>query len=196
MGLSWGHVNWETSRIEITDVKRGRTRIIPIFEELRPHLEAARSEAPEGAVYIIPSFQGPGANTRTRLLWTIKRAGLTPWVRPWQSLFSSRETELANTYPIQVVTAWIGNSIAVAKVHYLQVTDDHFKAAMGDQGGANMVQTLSDGADMVQSTRASKSTNTEKTVMSESDQAPESIKVPHKGFEPLFPSGKPDVLGH
>jgi hypothetical protein len=47
----------------------------------------------------------------------------------WQNLRSSRETELADQYPIQVVTAWIGNSIAVAKKHYLQVTDDHFKKA-------------------------------------------------------------------
>jgi len=35
----------------------------------------------------------------------------------------------------------LGNSVAVAKQHYLQVTDSHFEAAIGsenDQGGARV----------------------------------------------------------
>ena len=55
---------------------------------------------------------------------------------------------MADRFPIQVVTAWIGNSVAVAKKHYLQVTDNHFETAAGGAGGgagggasgANMVQ--------------------------------------------------------
>ena len=44
-------------------------------------------------------------------------------------LRSTRETELAEQFPIHVVCAWLGNSQAVAKKHYLQVTDEHFKQA-------------------------------------------------------------------
>jgi hypothetical protein len=42
---------------------------------------------------------------------------------------STRETELAETYPIQVVCDWIGNTAAVAAKHYLQVTDEHYRQA-------------------------------------------------------------------
>ena len=43
---------------------------------------------------------------------------------------SSRETELAETFPTHVVCAWIGNSEPIAAKHYLQVTDDHFAQAV------------------------------------------------------------------
>ena len=33
----------------------------------------------------------------------IRRAGLTPWPKPFQNLRSTRETELAETYPLHVV---------------------------------------------------------------------------------------------
>ena len=66
-------------------------------------------------------------NLRTRLQWIIKRAGLKPWPKLWQNLRSTRETELADQFPAHVAAAWIGNSVAVAVKHYLQVTEDHFK---------------------------------------------------------------------
>lgn len=100
VGLKWGHVNWEASRIEITDVKRKQTRIIPIFAELRPYLDACWDDAEDDAVFITPSYRSSDANLRTRLLRTVNRAGLTPWGKPWQNLRSSRETELADQYPI------------------------------------------------------------------------------------------------
>ena len=45
---------------------------------------------------------------------------------------ASRETELVQTYPLHVVTAWIGNSARVAAKHYLQVTDADFERAAAD----------------------------------------------------------------
>ena len=41
-------------------------------------------------------------------------------------------------FPIQVVTAWMGNTPTIALKHYLQVTDQHFQAA--SEGGADAVQ--------------------------------------------------------
>lgn len=35
-------------------------------------------------------------------------------------------------FPAHVVCAWIGNSEAVARKHYLQLTDDHFAKAVGE----------------------------------------------------------------
>jgi hypothetical protein len=56
----------------------------------------------------------------------IRKAGLTPWPKLFQNLRSTRETELAESYPIHVVCKWIGNRQAVAREHYLQLTDEHF----------------------------------------------------------------------
>ncbi len=40
------------------------------------------------------------------------------------------------THPAHVVCAWIGNSEAVARRHYLQVTDDHSEKAIRGDGEA------------------------------------------------------------
>ena len=47
----------------------------------------------------------------------------------FQNLRSTRETELAEQYPMHVICSWIGNTQAVAIEHYLQVTDEHFEQA-------------------------------------------------------------------
>lgn len=78
---------------------------------------------------------------RTRFERIIQRAGLNPWPRLFQNLRSSRETELAERYPIQVVVAWLGNSDPVAKKHYLQVTADHFGKAIECSALQNPVQS-------------------------------------------------------
>jgi hypothetical protein len=44
---------------------------------------------------------------------------------------STRETELAEEFPMHVVCKWMGNSQPVAAKHYLQVTDEHFQRAAG-----------------------------------------------------------------
>ena len=43
---------------------------------------------------------------------------------------SSRETELVETYPVHVVTAWLGNTASVAGKHYLQTTEEHLDKAV------------------------------------------------------------------
>jgi hypothetical protein len=60
----------------------------------------------------------------------IRRAGLGPWPKLFQNHRSTRETGLAETYPIQVVCDWIGNTAAVAAKHYLQVTDEYYSQAV------------------------------------------------------------------
>ena len=70
------------------------------------------------------------ANLRTRLWKTIKRVGLTPWPRLFHNMRASRETELVAQFPIQVVTAWLGNTPTIAMQHYLQVRDSDYEAAI------------------------------------------------------------------
>ncbi len=62
---------------------------------------------------------------------------MKPWPKLFHNLRASRETELAESFPLHVVCAWIGNSQPIAAKHYLQVTDEHFERAVGaDAGGA------------------------------------------------------------
>jgi len=141
LSLRWRDVDWERSRITVRSPKTerhegGESRQIPIFPELRPYLEEVWEQAEPGTVYVITRYRDNNANLRTQLERIIRRAGLTPWPKPFQNLRSTRETELAEDYPVHVVCAWIGNPQAVATKHYLQVRDEDFERAATAGGAA------------------------------------------------------------
>lgn len=136
LSLKWADVDWEHNRVLVHSPKTehhpgGESRLIPLFPELREQLEALLldDQAPEGAEFVITRYRQNNCNLRTQLERIIKRAGLKPWPKLFQNLRSTRETELAESFPLHVVTAWIGNTEQVAAKHYLQITDDHFKRA-------------------------------------------------------------------
>ena len=141
LGLRWGDIDWERGRITVHSPKTehhkgGATRQIPIFPELRPWLEEVWEQAEPGTEYVITRYRDANSNLRTQLERIIRKAGLNPWPKLFQNLRSTRETELAETYPIQVVCEWIGNTAAVAAKHYLQVTDEHYRQALEATKGA------------------------------------------------------------
>jgi hypothetical protein len=115
-------------------------RWVPIFPELRPYLEEAFAQAPEGAVFVLGRYRDAAANQlyRKHLLRILRRAGVSPWPKLFHNLRASRETELAAEYPLHVVCAWIGNSAPIAAKHYLQVTDADFERAA--KSGAEALQ--------------------------------------------------------
>ena len=148
LSLRWHDVLWDTDRIVVTSPKTEHhagkaSRMIPLFPELRTILDEAFDLAPDGAVYVVDekfrkSAMRPAgwmnANLRTTFEKIVKRAGLTPWPRLFHNLRASRETELVEKYPVQVVTSWLGNTPSVAMRHYLMTTEEHFEAAVkGDQ---------------------------------------------------------------
>ncbi|MBI1826632.1 MAG: hypothetical protein HY287_13425 [Planctomycetes bacterium] len=113
------------------------SRVIPPFPELRSILMEAFDAAPDGAEFVIDerfrrAAMGPSgwqnANLRTTFGKIVRRAGLTPWPRLFHNLGASRETELVESYPVQVVTGCLGNTPAVAMPDYLMTTDAHFDA--------------------------------------------------------------------
>jgi len=106
--------------------------MLPLFPELRPLLLEAFEQAAPGTEYVITRCRDASANLRTHLQRIIRKAGLTPWPKLFHNLRASRQTELAEKYPIHVVCQWIGNSRAVAQEHYLQVTDAHFAQASAE----------------------------------------------------------------
>ena len=132
--LRWSDVDWERSRVRIRSPKKesdesAGERVIPLFPELRPHLEEAWELAQEGATDVITRYRNDSTNLRTTLRKIIRRAGLTPWERPSQNLRLTRQTELAAIFPLHIVCAWLGNTTAVAAEHYLQVTDQDYENA-------------------------------------------------------------------
>ncbi len=134
LALKWSDVDWENERVRVPSPKtagQGKpSRVIPLFPELRPLLLAAFEAAEEGAEYVITQYRRSDANLGTQAHRIIRKAGLEPWPKTFQNLRSTRETELADEFPIQVVCAWIGNSQPVAMQHYLQLTEDHFARAV------------------------------------------------------------------
>ncbi len=78
---------------------------------------------------IITRYRDRNSNLRTQLERIIRKADLNPWPKLFQNLRATRETELAEEFPIHVVCDWIGNTQAVATKHYLQTTDEHFARA-------------------------------------------------------------------
>jgi integrase len=138
LALTWSDVDWERSRFLVRSSKTehhedGGMRWVPLFPELRPFLEEAFDLAPPGTVHVIGRYRDTNANLRTQMMRIIRRAGETPWPKLFHNLRASRETELAERFPMHVVTDWIGNSALIAAKHYLQVTDNHFEeAAHGD----------------------------------------------------------------
>lgn len=84
---------------------------------------------------VVTSDSTADQNLQTTFVKIIKRAGLKPWVKPFQNLRSTRETELMEIYPSHVVVSWFGHSEKVARQHYLQTADAHFEQAVANLGG-------------------------------------------------------------
>lgn len=139
LALTWADVDWAGNRILVRSAKTeghdGRAyRYVPLFPELLPHLREAFERAEPGATWVVSRYRDRNCNLRTHLRRIIRRAGLAPWPRLFHNLRSSRQTELAERFPIHVVCAWLGNTRAVASDHYLQVTPEHFDAAAAGVG--------------------------------------------------------------
>ncbi|MBI1311903.1 tyrosine-type recombinase/integrase [bacterium] len=115
VGLRWGDIQWSENRMVVTSPKTehyagGESRVVPLFPELRPHLEEAFERATPGAEFVLTKCRDIDKNLRTHLLRIIRKVGLSPWPKLFQNLRSTRETELAEDFPLHVVCAWIGNS--------------------------------------------------------------------------------------
>ncbi len=145
LALRLDDIDWANDRINVrspkTEHHEGKdSRWIPLFPELRPWLLEVAEQAEPGAEYVITSYRDDSVNLRTGLLRILKRAGVKVWPKLFQNLRSTRETELAETFPMHVVCGWIGNSQPVAMKHYLQTTDEHFRQAV-----QNPVQQTAEG---------------------------------------------------
>jgi integrase len=134
LALKWSDVDWDRNRLRVPSPKTEHiegheSRIIPLFPELRGPLLEVFEQAEPGVEHVITRYRDGNQNLRTHFERIIRRAGLEPWPKLFHNLRATRQTGLAETFPIHVVCKWIGNSAVVAKEHYLQVTDSHFRQA-------------------------------------------------------------------
>ena len=133
LALTWADVDWERDRFMVRAAKTehhdGGARVVPIFAELRPYLQDAFDQAEPGQVYAVVRYRDINQNLRTQFERIITKAGLTAWPKLFQNLRATRETELAQTFPLHVVCRWMGNTATVAAKHYLNVTEKDFDKA-------------------------------------------------------------------
>ena len=182
--LRWSDVNWARNRITIKVPKKAhldghQTRVIPIFPELRPFLEKAFEEAEEGEEYVVPLARRTG-NLRTHALRIIEKAGVSVWPRVFQNLRASRENELMQYEPAYKVEAWIGHTAAVARDHYLKVTDEDYDRASG-----KAAQNPAHSASVRRRQGPSQETESKENPVKASNRK---NPIPPAGFEPATPA--------
>lgn len=188
LALRWGDIDWDRDRLLVHSPKlehcrnKGK-RWVPLFPELREHLDYLYHSTPERTVHVIVKTRDAGVNWRTQFERIVQRAGLLIWDRPFQNMRATRETELAATFPLHVVTAWIGNSITTASRHYLSVTDADFTRAViagsGAQSGALRSGMEGTGG-------MGDHENARKALAFQQDSSHAAETIPLRGVEPLF----------
>lgn len=134
LALRWKNIDFEKRVLRVKSPKTEHhegheDRILPLFPEVAHALAPRRPNSDTANGHVITRYRSTNVNLRTHLFKIIKRAGLKPWPKLFQNLRASRETELVEDFPLHVVTAWLGNSEAVARKHYLQVTEAHLVKA-------------------------------------------------------------------
>lgn len=134
--LKWADIDWERSRMRVRSPKTERHagkefREVPIFPEVRPYLDTAFEEPPDGRNdFVIKRTRSNEANLRTYFRRAVIRAGLQPWPKLLQNLRASRATELAKDHPAHVAADWLGHSTLVARKFYWRTTDADFSKAI------------------------------------------------------------------
>ncbi|MEM7625890.1 MAG: tyrosine-type recombinase/integrase [Planctomycetota bacterium] len=136
--LTWDDIDWQNQRFTVHSPKTEHhdghdMRIVPLFPEVAQALRHVHKHGRPDSKHLITRYRLSNVNLRTQLNRIIRKAGMEPWPKLFQNLRSSCETELAERFPLHVVTAWLGNSVSVAQKHYLQVTEAHITEAAKTQ---------------------------------------------------------------
>ncbi len=190
LALCWSDVDWDLGRITVrspkTEHHEGKEfRTIPLFPELRVELQKVADKVNLGkdtplSAPIITRYRDRNSNLRTQLERIIRKADLKPWPKLFQNLRATRETELAEEFPIHVVCDWIGNTQAVATKHYLQTTDEHFTRAT-EKAQQKAQQSASEGRRYGRKAREGQRKNSEGFADPRNKQG---VKAPPVGLEP------------
>ncbi|MEN1679240.1 MAG: tyrosine-type recombinase/integrase [Planctomycetota bacterium] len=125
-GMQWGHVDFANRELRVLSPKtrrhpNGHYRFVPIFDEVLPLLERQFDAAADGELYVLPYVRRNKSVVRETVLRAITAAGHTAWPELFNTLRSTRETELCQLgVPLSEVAEIIGHSVRVAERNYLQ----------------------------------------------------------------------------
>ncbi|QOV90662.1 tyrosine-type recombinase/integrase [Humisphaera borealis] len=192
--LKWEHIDWERGRFLVhspkTEGYAGKaTRWVPLFPELRTILLEAFAEAEDGQQYVVKNLDAQ-VNLRTPFLRILKQAGLDPWPRLFHNLRATRQTELMDEFAPHVVCSWLGNTLAVAQDHYLQVTDAHFASAAVEKKPSEKVARIPAqygpewARKQLQEAPPEKTQTTGMPVVAYQCESSQSVRMGAEGFEP------------
>ncbi len=213
LSLRWQDIDFATDRMAVTSPKTAHLpgkeyRIVPLFADLRPHLEEAFELAPEGAEYVISrpwadqcrqKALGPSGwvsvNLRTQMARLVRRAGLPPWPRMFNTLRASASTDIRNTYGEVAESAWVGHSPAIARRHYSRIPEALFKMASrkaaqnpAHQGAQNTAQQATARSCTQESLSPQVVVQPKDTpFLAEYCDSVQCTKLTLSGFEPEFP---------
>lgn len=146
--MVWSHVDFANRELKILSQKTARhphggSRIIPLFDEIEPLMRQRFDEADEGELYVLPNARRQKSTVRDVMLKAIKSAELTPWAELFNSLRSTRETELVRQgLPLSEVAEVIGHSVRVAEKNYLQQMGRERRQAMLVKARTNSAHDL------------------------------------------------------
>jgi integrase len=140
-GLGWCDYDPARQTLRILSSKTehhdgGAERVVPVVPDLDTLIGDAwavssdydaHCPAHSSSSFMLPRLRGRTLVTQAEKI--IEKAGVPRWGKLFQNLRSSCQTDLEERFPSHVVCSWLGNSPAVARKHYLQVTDAHFEAA-------------------------------------------------------------------
>jgi len=139
--LRWRDVDFKKGRLSVYSPKfrhlgdRKAWRVCPLFEDLRPFLEAL----PRDGDQVINGLKADRAALFTRAKKAVLANGLEPWPRLLHNLRASRATELVEEgYPKHVINSWLGHCETISEAHYMMTLTSHFDRATGlNEGRSN-----------------------------------------------------------
>lgn len=130
LSLKWQHVDFEKHRITIPGATKTGTRIVPMVPIVYRHM-LDLAELRGSSEWVFASGRASAGTTFRRWLESaILLSGREAWPKLWHNLRASCRTDWEEKFSSHVCDAWLGHSLRVAKDHYLQVTDEHWKKAI------------------------------------------------------------------
>ena len=105
---------------------------MPIFAELRPHLERAYRNRKEGAVYVVPRVRSTTNVATHAKRIVVNKAKVAAWPKLFVNLRGSCSDDLERRgIPEKAIDAWVGNSARMRRRHYHAVRPADWEAATG-----------------------------------------------------------------
>ena len=147
-GLVWSDVDFANRELLVRSPKTARypdgaSRVVPLFDEVELLMRKRFDEAAAGELHVLPNVRVNKTTFRETLIRAIDDAGFDVWPELFNSLRSTRETELLQLgIPVSEVAEIIGHSVRVAEKNYVQQMGRERRQAMLAKARTNGAQNL------------------------------------------------------